>query len=118
MTSALRAWGPPLAWAAAIFWASSRPSVGIHLVGGLDKVVHFGVYAVLGALLARAWTWPPGVIAAGWLYGLSDEFHQTFVPGRTAEAADWIADALGVMVGLFLYRRAVRPAAPAPSSPS
>lgn len=118
MIRALRAWGPPLAWAAVIFWASSRTSTGVSLVAGLDKVAHFGVYAILGLLLRRAWSSNPGVIALGWAYGLSDEFHQSFVPGRSVELADWFADALGVLVGLFIYQWSARRAAPAPSSPS
>jgi VanZ family protein len=29
------------------------------------------------------------------VYGASDEFHQRFVPGRTADVLDWLADSLG-----------------------
>ena len=42
---------------------------------------------------ARAWA-----ITAG--YGITDEVHQWFVPGRFASVADWIADALGAAVAL------------------
>lgn len=118
MTRALRAWGPPLAWAAVIFWASSRGSTGVSLTHGLDKVAHFCVYTLLGALLRRAWVSPLGVVALGWAYAASDEIHQSFVPGRSVELADWFADALGVLVGLFIYHRSARRAAPVPSSPS
>lgn len=107
MRDRIRAWGPPVAWAALIFAASSvpnlRPEAGVP---GVDKVVHFGVYTVLGLVLARAagrraWL----AVLLGWAYGLSDEIHQMFVPGRTPEVADWVADAAGVLLGLFLYHR-------------
>lgn len=38
-------------------------------------------------------------------YGASDEWHQSFVPGRLADAADWLADTLGAMLALLLIRR-------------
>ena len=76
-----------------------------------DKGVHFMVYAVLGWLCAgaSARTWPslPGLLSGGFafcvatLWGFSDELHQAFVPGRTAEAADLLADAIGSGVGVF-----------------
>ena len=41
------------------------------------------------------------ILAMVWasLYGASDEFHQSFVPGRHVEIADWLADTLGGGVG-------------------
>ena len=102
----LGAWGPALAWAALIFAFSARPTVPVDLSGGRDKVAHFGAYFVFGALLARSPAAPAPLLALGWLYAASDEVHQRFVPGRSADAADWAADALGVAAGLFVYRRA------------
>jgi len=70
-----------------------------------DKVVHFGLYFVLGSTLAwgRARSgWVLGhtmLIALGVLYGVTDEWHQSFVPGRDASIADWIADCIGVVAG-------------------
>jgi len=29
------------------------------------------------------------------LYGLSDEWHQSYVPGRQSDAMDWLADSIG-----------------------
>lgn len=37
------------------------------------------------------------------LYGLSDEFHQAFVPGRNATAFDVVIDALGALLALSLF---------------
>lgn len=78
-----------------------------------DKGVHFVEYAVLGWLCAAASsrTWPS---ASGWrtaalailvaaLWGLSDELHQAFVPGRSAEVADFVADSLGAFAGTVAW---------------
>lgn len=76
-------------------------------VAGADKLVHFSLYAVLGALVARALAAPRArrglVLAAAqlMLFGALDEWHQQFVPGRSAELADWVADLLGALVGLL-----------------
>ena len=101
------AWGPAATWAAVLFFLSSRPSVGVPLPNGLDKLAHLVAYLVLGLLLARAVSrlgLPPlSAIAIGWVYGFLDELHQSFVPGRHAEVGDWIADALGVVLGVAIY---------------
>ena len=78
----------------------------------IDKLYHFIEYAILGALVARAlvkakpailpsrWVWHVAVVFSI-LYGASDEWHQTFVPGRFATLADWVADVLGSIAGVF-----------------
>ena len=86
----------------------------------IDKLYHFIEYAILGGLLARALLKakpsivPPQLIwglaaVLSILYGASDEWHQTFVPGRFATLADWVADALGSVAGVlgvyFYYRK-------------
>jgi len=115
LSAGARAWAPAVAWAALIFLLSARSTTAVPLEHGLDKFAHFGAYAVLGAALGRArlhHRWPLAVpLALGLLYALSDELHQAFVPGRTAEAADWVADALGTLAGLLLFHRWRRRAA-------
>jgi VanZ family protein len=102
-------WLPAIAWAALIFFLSSRhtlPEPPGPL--GWDKLQHTLGYAAGGFLLARA----AGVrgrglviaIALGLLYGASDEVHQAFVPGRNSDVHDWLADALGVVAGAFIQR--------------
>lgn len=106
----LAAWLPALAWAGAIFVLSSRPTLPApQLIPHADKAAHFVAYLVGGALLAHA-VLASGAplalaVALGWLYGASDEWHQSFVPGRSVDVFDWIADALGVMAGAYLYNR-------------
>lgn len=109
MTSRVRAWAPAVLWAAVIFALSSRSTLPVGLGGGLDKVAHFGAFAVLGVFLAHgAITWGLSIawpLVLGLVYAASDEIHQSFVPGRHSDVADWLADALGVAAGcLFMYR--------------
>lgn len=54
-------------------------------------------------LLARASNSGAAVAGAG-LYGITDELHQVYVPGRTADVADWLVDMAGALVGVWLYR--------------
>lgn len=75
----------------------------VNVVPGVsDKVVHAGEYGGLGALCTRAigrpvWAW---IIAA--FYGITDEIHQSFVPGREADPRDWVADLIGSGIGVYV----------------
>ena len=90
------------------------PRVPPWLAAG-DKLVHAGLYGVLGAALAygRSASRPPPphalVIALGMLYGATDEWHQAFVPLRSPDLGDWVADVVGVFLGyglgLLLFRK-------------
>ena len=93
---------------AIIFALSAGPSLPLPRLT-TDKMVHAGVYAGLAALIARAFAGglpkriTPGTallaVAVTVAYGVSDEWHQLFVPGRTADRADVLADAIGALVG-------------------
>jgi VanZ family protein len=113
----LLAWLPAAAWAGVIFYLSSRPRLPAPDVAGIDKVAHFGAYALLASLLIFATERSRLPLAAavvlGLLYGVSDELHQMFVPGRAPDVLDWFADAAGVAAATFVYvrRRAGRAAA-------
>lgn len=96
--------------------------IAIYLVGDLpraplpdevsDKTGHLVAYLGLAVLSARALGGgvPRRVtlrvallaflVAAG--YGVFDEVHQSFVPGRSAELADWFADAGGAAIGIVV----------------
>jgi len=106
---AWRAWLPAALWASLIFYLSAQPSVPLPQVEGSDKLAHFGAYLVLGLALAYGNARGPRLpivvpLLIGWLYGASDEFHQHFVPGRSVDVGDWVADALGVAAGLLLFK--------------
>jgi VanZ family protein len=83
------------------------PDLGTGL-GGWDlvlrKLAHATEYAVLGALLVRATGRTGLAIALGTLYAVSDEIHQTFVPGRMGSPVDVAIDAIGVACGVVLWQ--------------
>jgi hypothetical protein len=94
-------------WMGVIFAVSSIP--GSRLPGGYSVQGHVGEYAVLGALLlvalvpeipSRAAPW--AALAFASLYGITDEVHQIFVPGRMPDPADWAADTVGAGLGVAL----------------
>lgn len=109
--------GPLLLWCALIFFLSSLqglPTVPIILHP--DKFVHFIVFGVLGIAAYRAFkhqtSFPflasqpaiSAVVFAG-LYGIADEFHQRFVPGRSFDVWDMLADLIGASVCVWIMYR-------------
>jgi hypothetical protein len=103
------AWVLTLLWASAIFYVSSR--TGNSLPGGFSVQGHVFEYFVLGGLLAWALAEeevsPSAIVLAvllASLYGVTDEFHQHFVPGRTPDLMDWLLDTAGAIAGAFVAR--------------
>lgn len=102
-------WAAAAAWMAVIFALSAQSSLP-DLTPGLPKVEeivgHLSAYGVLAALLWWALRGSGARYAAAWalalamLYGLSDEVHQHFVPGRTMTVEDLAVDLIGA--GLVL----------------
>jgi len=97
-----------VAWAALIFGLSSVPDLSSGL-GGWDlvlrKLAHAAEYGILGALVVRAlrrWSW---ALALGVAYAVSDEIHQSFVPGRQGSPLDVLIDSVGVIAGVVLAAR-------------
>ena len=107
-SGALRLWAPVVVWAAVIFALSSLSDLGTGL-GTWDlvlrKIGHAAEFALLGALLERALARPWTAFALGVAYAVSDEVHQHFVPGRVGAWYDVLIDAVGVAVGILLWRR-------------
>jgi VanZ family protein len=99
---------------AVIFYFSSRPGSEVGLPAPWDKVAHFCSYALLGFFASRASgsTWVGWGIAA--TYGALDEWHQSVVPLRDSSIWDWLADALGGLLGAWMATRGG--AAPSPPS--
>lgn len=91
-------------WALIIFTASSLPGGSVGLPGPWDKLAHALTYAVLAWLLRKSGLAPAPALALAVLYGASDEWHQSFVPGRFVDAADLLADAVGASFGSYLER--------------
>lgn len=99
---------PAATWALVILALGSIPSLTPPIDLPLDKLGHFTMFAVLGALLARglhragiraALAWP---LLFGALVGAIDELHQRSVPGRSSDIADFIADFAGCALALWL----------------
>jgi VanZ family protein len=99
-------WLPAFIWAGFIFALSamSNPPTPGPQFPMKDKLGHWGLYCVLGWLIALALrrahnlSLPKTFVLAiliGSAYGASDEFHQRFVPHRTCDVMDWLADTLG-----------------------
>jgi VanZ family protein len=125
-------WLPPIAYMVAVFALSAQsnplPLVTEHV---WDKLLHLFEYSGLALLLARALageglSWRAAFLAAALVasaYGVTDEYHQSFVPGRETSVLDWTADSIGALAGAscwsfalgpsLLVRRA-RTASPAP----
>jgi len=88
-------------WATVIFVASSQPGGVVGLPSPWDKLAHLLTYAVLAWLLRKSglpFFWAATLAI---FYGASDEWHQSFVPGRFCDAADLLADSIGAVVGAF-----------------
>lgn len=97
----------PVIVAGVIFAASSRSRVAApEGIPHVDKVAHFGVYGLLATLLCRlkpGWRGAVLGLTGAAVFGASDEWHQTYVPGREADLGDWITDTLGAAVAVGLY---------------
>lgn len=105
-------WLPLLLMMGIIFFASHQPATDLPSFGLWDvsvkKAGHFLGYAVLalGALRAVLDGKRPYLtaITIAFLYALTDEFHQTFIPGRTGTLMDVAIDMSGAFTCLWLIR--------------
>ena len=112
---------PALVWAGVIFILSSVPSGSIPklFILSYDKLIHATIFFILGLFVYQAlepttrsplFDWKRAVMALVIvvLYGGLDEFHQHFIPGRTPDINDAMADAFGglisVVASYFLAR--------------
>jgi VanZ family protein len=79
----------------------------------MDKVAHMFLYFGLGALLHLTFKNSDHVflrkyaaifaVIFGVIYGITDEFHQSFVPGRSSSVYDLLADGIGVTIAQILF---------------
>ena len=103
---------PALAYMALIFYLSSGPTTAPSLNSIPDHYLHCAGYSLLSMLVF--WAWNEGLAAKGgpgsyffpglitFLYGISDEFHQSFVPERDAAALDVLSDGIGAILGIAI----------------
>ena len=103
-----------------IYWLSSIPDLGTRqrpLMDLAQNIGHAPLYAVLAFLVlkscsgipASSWPLKAAVLLAGAAWAALDEWHQSFVPGRSCSLGDFLVDLIGMGVMLaFLHWRAVR----------
>jgi VanZ family protein len=98
-------------WMMLIFCLSSQTSLQtLPLFSGADLLAHAAFYAVLGVFLARSlapqrvMTWKRVMLLTILVaaYGITDEYHQLFVPGRDASGWDILADGLGGFLAAWM----------------
>lgn len=111
----MKHWWPTIVWAAVIFGFSSKPTLVTSQIYWQDLVIkkaaHLFEYAVLAVLLYRSLKHTTKLnktylllftITITALYALTDEFHQSFTPGREPRLRDVIIDIVGAVSGLGL----------------
>lgn len=125
-------WGPALALMFIIFLVSAQPKTDIPQFGFWDfavkKLAHLLGYGVLAVAMGRgvrgaapfAWRQLVWALALTVIYALTDEYHQTFVAGRSGNLIDVGIDGLGATLGLAIrlgweWRLRLRRVVPSPS---
>lgn len=98
-----------------LFILTSLPSSSAITMGISDKLQHFGAYGLLSGILylnlffqkrfkvLKKYPATFTIIIASF-YGMLDELHQLFVPGRSAELLDWLADFSGAVTAVLITR--------------
>ncbi len=115
MMHLVKLWLPVFIWAAGIYFFSgiSDLSTGLEQDHLIRKFGHILEYLILFLLLYRALyrtsaafqrSSVPFAAAATLLYAVSDEFHQSFVAGRTGSFIDVCIDSIGIGIGVLLIR--------------
>jgi len=107
---------PVIIWMIFIFFLSSKenlPDLNKFILN-FDKIAHFIVYFVLGIFLQvffiinfdlkRKQFYYIFIIAVGFTFALSDEYHQIFVPNREPDLYDLIFDFLGIIFSIFFIK--------------
>jgi len=105
-------------WLCLIWTLSSLPAQEIPAVNilGFDKLEHIGVYFILMILVAYGlkgkhlpWAKWIFIISLFILSAAADEYHQTYIPGRSVSVYDLMANSLGIifgsLIGKWLYDR-------------
>lgn len=112
-----------LAWMAFIFWASSllpeEVDQSLQALAGLGQfrsvLGHLVMYGILAALLhisfwswrastGGSFRWAMAAVVLAVLYGVSDEFHQSMVPGRGPSTRDVLIDGVGALTGVLAVK--------------
>ncbi len=114
MSNFVKYWFPVIVYSAIIFSVSGITKVQTPFKEVFfDKILHFIEYTPYGFLMARSvvhtvrgLNFKLVLFLAFFLtvlYGVSDEFHQSFVDGRSSSIYDVFADSIGGAIGCFIY---------------
>lgn len=112
----------PVAYMGLLYFLSSIPAYGVEptamgrlfqwVAPSVQNTLHVPAYAVLALLWCRflsGWRLSPLLIATIAIvmttaFGIADEWHQSFVPGRMASATDATSNFAGAVAGTWVYR--------------
>ncbi len=96
-----------------IFYLSHQITLPVPSYPYIDKLYHALAYSGVGFLggfwltgflknmpFKKVLFWGMGIAS---FYGMTDEIHQYFVPGRSVEILDWLADTVGGGLGVLFY---------------
>ncbi len=115
----LSLWLPPIIWMGLIFLLSSRPTIKTTQIYWQDflvkKTAHFVEYAILSFLHIRAFLGSSLLQKKSFIlafllsliYAASDEYHQSFVPGKETRVRDDVIDSIGALFAIYVV--AVKP---------
>ena len=98
-----------------LFTLTTLPGKDLPDVGISDKISHFIAYCGFAVFLnlfllvqnkkkllkEKAWLF---ALLFGATYAIIDEFHQLLIPGRSCDIKDWIADVIGISLGLLVVK--------------
>jgi VanZ family protein len=95
-----------------LFTATTLPGKDLPDLGISDKIEHFSAFFILAVLINLTLIYQRksyllfryaiiATIIITLSYGAIDEIHQLFIPGRSADFRDWLADSSGVIMGVF-----------------
>jgi len=93
---------------AIIFYFSGQQTTGIHGTYNerfvILKSFHLIEYAILSILLFVGFKKYKYAVSTAYLYAITDEIHQRFIPGREGRIRDTFIDLLGIFIGIFIIR--------------
>ncbi|MGR9054084.1 MAG: VanZ family protein [Gammaproteobacteria bacterium] len=94
-----------------IYLLSDQPSLPVPMMfPHQDKIYHAAAYFIMGVLAIRTFShsyanhWSIALAFCSF-YGITDEWHQSFVAGRSSELADWLADCSGSCLSALWLRK-------------
>jgi VanZ family protein len=113
MQKSILRWIPAITMMVVIFFFSSVPSKNMPVFGFWDLFIKKGghaiVYSLLALTIAYAFDWDTKRFFLAWLlatlYAISDEFHQSFTPGRNAWWVDVALDSAAAALTLWFATR-------------